>query len=93
MNNSWSKMKLGQLENFIFDLFFNFNYFHVFLVKILIIILAKIEICTYFTRKSSKVELHLSKTFFWWFSSNFAIFSCKMSLFFKSGQDIICLET
>ena len=53
----------------------------------------KIEICIYFTRKNSKVELHPSKTLFWWFSPNFAIFPYKTSAAFDSGQDILCLET
>ena len=51
------------------------------------------EICTQFTRKISKVELHSSKTLFWWLSSNFAISSCIVSVPFEYGQDILCLET
>ena len=43
--------------------------------------------------KISKIELHSSKTLFWWLSSNFAIFSCKMSVTFESSQDILCSKT
>ena len=50
---------------FVFDIFFNFNFFHVFLVKVL--------------------NIHSSKTFFWLLSSNFTIFSCKMSVTFESN--------
>ena len=59
--------------------------FHVFLVKVLNIILSnKIRNLTYFIRKNLKVELHSSNILFWWLSSNFAIFSCKMSVTFES---------
>ena len=65
-----------------------------FLVKFLnIISVEKKEICTYFTRKNSKVELHSSKTIFWLPSSNFANFFGKMSATFESGQNILYLET
>ena len=93
VNNFWSETKVGSYKKMFFDLYFNFRKFHVFLVKVLNITqLTEIEICTHFTRKNSKVG-YSSKTFFWWLSSNFAIFSCKMSVTFDSGQDILCLET
>ena len=43
--------------------------------------------------KISKVELHLFKTFLWWLSSNFAIFSCELSVTFDFGHDILYLKT
>ena len=43
-------------------------------------------------KKNSEVELQSSKTLFWWFSSNFEIFSYRMSVTFESSQDILCLE-
>ena len=45
-----------------------------------------------FYKKNSKVELHSSKFFCWWLSSNSSIFSCKMSMTFESRQDILYLE-
>ena len=79
INNFLSKTKLRQLGNYLFLIFFSIiNFFHVFLVNVLnIISVVKKEICTYFTKKNSKVELNLSNTFFWWPSSNFAIFFVK----------------
>ena len=65
--------------NFFSNLYFNFSFFHVFKVNVQnIISIDQKKICTYFTRKNSKVELHSSKTFFWWHISNFAVFSCIM---------------
>ena len=46
-----------------------------------------------FYKKNSKVELHSSKMFFLRPNSNFAIFSCEMSVTFDSNQEIPCLET
>ena len=75
MKKFWSKMKLGQPENNLFFTFFQFYFFHVFLVKVQNIIpVDKKEICTYFISENSKVELHSSNFFFWRLSSNFAIF-------------------
>ena len=42
----------------------------------------------YFTRKKSVVELHSSKTIFWWHSSNLAIFSCEINVAFDSRNMI-----
>ena len=78
---------------FIFVLFFNF-FIYVFLVKLLNITSTdKNRNMHILYKKNSKVEQHSSKTFFWWPSSNFAIFSCKMSVTFESVQGILCLET
>ena len=46
-----------------------------------------------YKKKKSKVELHLSKNLFWWFSQNFAIFSYKMCVTFDFGQNILHFET
>ena len=53
--------------------------------------LIKIDICMYFVRKIPKVELHPSKTFFWWPSSTFDILFCKISVAFDFDQDILSL--
>ena len=76
----------------IFDLFKKLKIFHVFLV-LNIISIDQNKNLHIFYKKNSKVELHSSKTFFWWPNSNFAIFSCKMSVTFEFGHEILCLET
>ena len=70
------------------------NVFHVTLVKVLNIISADQNINMYMLyKKNLKVELHPSKTFFWWLSSNFVIFCCKMIVTFDFGQDMVCSKT
>ena len=59
------KKKIGAIrKKFSFDLFFNLNFFHVFLIKVLNIISTNQNRYMHdFTRKNSKVELHLSNFF------------------------------
>ena len=60
------KNKIGASRTkMIFGFIFNFNIFHVFLVKVLnIISINQIEICTFFTRKNSKLNYIHLKPFF-----------------------------
>ena len=44
-----------------------------------------------FYKKNSKVELHSSKSLFWWSCSNFDIFSCKACSYFYFGPMILYL--
>ena len=75
------------------NLFFNIKFSHVFLIKSLSIKLCdKNRNMHTFYKKNSKVQPHSTKSFFWWPSSNFAIFSSEMSVTFDFGQDILCLE-
>ena len=75
-------MKFGQLGIFLFLTFFSILiFFYVFLAKVLNLVLIDQKNKHILYKKNSKVELHSSITFFWWPSSNFANFSCKMSDF------------
>ena len=54
--------------------------------------LAKIELCTYFTRKKILKLNYFHLNFFWLLSLNFAIFSLKIIVTFEFSQDILCSE-
>ena len=43
---------------------------------------------TFYKKKFPKLNYIHLKPFFWWLSSNFAIYSCKMNVTFDSSQDI-----
>ena len=49
------------------------------------------EICNLY--EFPRKMLQSPKTFFWFLTKNFAIFSCKMIVTCESGQHILCLET
>ena len=92
INNFWSKTKVGQLLKKLLLTFFNFINFMYFVQIFNIKSTDKNRNMHIFYQKNSKVELHSSKTFFWWPSSNFAIFSCKICVTFEIGHDLLCLE-
>ena len=67
---------------FVFDLFFNLIFVHVFVVKLINITSSdKNRNMHIIYKKNPEVELHSFKTFFSGLVQIFAIFSCKMSDF------------